>query len=414
MFSHAKKAFKKHDVDVENALEALAGVNLSMHCWQGDDITGFEKAGQSLSGGIQVTGNYPGKARNFEELTQDIDLALSLIPGKHRISLHANYALLGDKPVDRNRLTPENFEPWAKFAKERGLGLDFNPTFFSHPMVKNNLTLASPDPKVRAFWIDHGIASRKIAAYLAEETNSYCLCNVWIPDGMKEVPADRLAPRLLLKDSLDQIFAQKLPQVVDAVESKVFGIGLEAYTVGSSEFYLTYAAQHPGVYCLLDNGHFHPMEMVSDKISSLLCAFDKLPLHITRPMRWDSDHVVRLEDEVIEIAKEIVRNDALDRVLIGLDFFDGSINRIAAWVIGMRNVQKALLIALLTPHEKLKQFQLEGDHTRLLMLSEEIKTLPYGEIWQAFCSKNNIPPDESWFDQVIDYEKQVLLKREGQ
>lgn len=410
MYKQAKKRFENFDVDVGKALKTLERISLSMHCWQGDDITGFEKSDEGLSGGIQVTGNYPGKARNFEELTRDIDFALSLIPGKHRLNLHASYALADD--ADRDSLEPKHFESWVKFANERELGLDFNPTFFAHPMVKNNMTLASYDPAVRSFWISHGIASRKIAAYFAQETGSYSLCNVWIPDGLKDIPADRLTPRELLKDSLNKIFAEKLPNVIDCVESKVFGIGLEAYTVGSSEFYLTYAAKHPGIYCLLDNGHYHPMEMVSDKIPSLLCAFDKLPLHITRPMRWDSDHVIRLEDEVIEIAKEIVRCDAIDRVLIGLDFFDGSINRVAAWVIGMRNVQKALLIALLTPHNRLKQLQNQGDFTRLIMMSEEIKTLPYGEIWREFCRLQNVPEDESWFEQVLAYEKNVLLKRE--
>ncbi|NLB90585.1 MAG: L-rhamnose isomerase [Clostridiales bacterium] len=413
MFKQAQQRFSHYGVDVEQALTKLEEVKLSMNCWQGDDIAGFETIGESLSGGIQVTGNYPGKARNFEELTQDMDMALSLIPGKHRINLHASYAVTKGSDVDRDSLTPSHFAPWTDYAKSRGLGLDFNPTFFSHPKVKENLTLSSGDEQTRAFWIRHGIACREIAAFMAKETDSYTLCNVWIPDGFKDVPADKLRPRLRLKDALDQIFAQPLEGVIDSVESKVFGIGLEAYTVGSSEFYLTYAAQHPGVYCLMDNGHYHPMEMVSDKISALLCAFDKIPLHITRPMRWDSDHVVRLEDELIEITKELVRSNALDKALIGLDFFDASINRVAAWVIGMRNTIKALLIALLTPHDLLKTLQEQGDFTKLFMLSEEIKTLPYGEIWREYCARQQVPVDESWYDQILAYEQKVLFMREG-
>lgn len=413
MFKQANQRFSRQGVDVEKALEALKKVSLSMNCWQGDDITGFENAGESLSGGIQVTGNYPGKARTFEELTQDMDMAWKMIPGKHRVSLHASYALTGDQKIDRDQLSPQHFAPWVKYANQRGLGLDFNPTFFSHPMVKNNATLSSSDPAVQAFWIRHAIASREIAAYLAKETGSYSLCNIWIPDGMKDLPADRFTPRLRLKKALDEIFAAPKQGVIDCVESKVFGIGLEAYTVGSSEFYLTYAAQNSGVYCLMDNGHYHPMEMVSDKIPAMLCAFDKLPLHLTRPIRWDSDHVVRLEDEVIEIAKEIVCCDALDKVLIGLDFFDASINRVAGWIIGMRSTLKALLIALLTPHDRLKNLQEQSDFTRLLMMSEEIKTLPYGEIWREYCRRQNVPEDESWFDQLMTYEQNVLLKREG-
>lgn len=298
-----------------------------------------------------------------------------------------------------------------EFAKKNHLGLDFNPTFFSHPMVKGGLTLSSPDEEVRAFWVRHGIACRRIAAYFAKELGTHCLCNVWIPDGLKDVPADRLSPRKRLEKSLDEIFAEKLPGVVDAVESKVFGIGLEAYTVGSNEFYTAYAARHPGVYNLLDNGHYHPTEVVSDKIPSMLCFFDKVPLHVTRPMRWDSDHVVRLEDEIREIAVEIVRNDATRRVLIGLDYFDASINRVSAWVIGTRNMQKALLNALLMPHEQMKELQTQQRFTELLALQEALKMLPLGAVWEEFCAREQVANDDGWLQDVLAYEKEVLLKR---
>ena len=307
MYQEARERYAAWGVDTDAAIARLKEIPVSIHCWQGDDVTGLENAGEALSGGIQTTGNYPGKARTFEELTADFDKACSLIPGKKRLNLHASYAVMTDtNRADRDELRPEHFRPWVDYAKKRGLGLDFNPTFFSHPMVKNGLTLSSPDENVRRFWIRHGIACRRIAAYFAKKLNTHCLCNVWIPDGLKDVPADRLSPRLRLKNSLDQIFAEKLPGVIDSVESKVFGIGLEAYTVGSNEFYTAYAARQPGVYNLLDNGHYHPQEFVSDKIPAMLCYFDKLPLHITRPMRWDSDHVVRFEDEIREIATEIV------------------------------------------------------------------------------------------------------------
>ena len=335
-----------------------------------------------------------------------------MIPGRHRVNVHAFYGIYPDgKPVDRDQIKPEHFRPWVDYAKARGLGLDFNPTFFSHPMVKDGLTLSSPDENVRRFWIRHGIACRRIAAYFAKELNTHCLCNVWIPDGLKDVPADRLSPRLRLKDSLDQIFAEKLPGVIDSVESKVFGIGLEAYTVGSNEFYTAYAARQPGVYNLLDNGHYHPQEFVSDKIPAMLCYFDKLPLHITRPMRWDSDHVVRFEDEIREIATEIVRCNATERVLIGLDFFDASINRVAAWVIGARNVEKALLWALLMPHDRLRTLQDEDRFTELLMAQEELKTLPFGAVWEEYCRQCDVPENEGWFQTVEKYEADVLKGR---
>ncbi len=399
-------------IDCEQALETLGRIPISIHCWQGDDVTGFENSTQALSGGIQTTGNYPGKARSFEELTADLDQALALIPGRKRINLHASYAVTGGQAVARDALLPAHFAPWVDYARARGLGIDFNPTFFSHPMVKEGLTLSSPDDAVRAYWVRHGIACRRIAAYFARELGTHCLCNVWIPDGLKDVPADRRSPRLRLKDSLDKIFAETLEGVIDSVESKVFGIGLEAYTVGSSEFYIGYAATHPGVYNLLDNGHYHPTEMTDDKIASLLCYFDKVPLHVTRPMRWDSDHVVRFTDELRDIACEIVRCDALEQVLIGLDFFDASINRVAAWATGARNMQKALLWALLMPHERLRAMQNEGRFTELMAAQEDLKTLPFGDVWQTYCARQGIPGDGQWYPMVAEYERTVLQGRE--
>lgn len=412
-YSVAAERYAEIGADAEHAMAALAGVPISIHCWQGDDVNGLENTGAALSGGIQATGNYPGRARSFAELTADLDQALRLIPGKKRLNLHASYAVFENgEHAERDELQPIHFRAWVEYAKSRGLGLDFNPTFFSHPMVKNGLTLSSPDDEVRAYWVRHGQACRRIAAYFAKELGTPSLCNVWIPDGLKDVPADRLTPRLRLKDSLDRIFAEKLPGVVDSVESKVFGIGVEAYTVGSHEFYLAYAAAHPGVYDLLDNGHFHPTEMVSDKISAMLCQFDRLPLHVTRPVRWDSDHVLRLDDELKEIAAELVRCDALDKAMIGLDFFDASINRVAAWVIGARNLQKALLSALLTPHRKLAALQDEARFTELLAAQEDLKTLPFGDVWAAYCEKQGVPADGAWYPQVAQYEQTVLKARQ--
>lgn len=407
----ARQRYAQLGLDTEAALTALKEIPVSIHCWQGDDVHGFD-SDESLSGGIQATGNYPGKARTPQELMADFEKALSMIGGAKRLNLHASYAIFAPgKKVDRDALEPRHFQPWVEFAKKNHLGLDFNPTFFSHPMVKGGLTLSSPDEEVRAFWVRHGIACRRIAAYFAKELGTHCLCNVWIPDGLKDVPADRLSPRKRLEKSLDEIFAEKLPGVVDAVESKVFGIGLEAYTVGSNEFYTAYAARHPGVYNLLDNGHYHPTEVVSDKIPSMLCFFDKVPLHVTRPMRWDSDHVVRLEDEIREIAVEIVRNDATRRVLIGLDYFDASINRVSAWVIGTRNMQKALLNALLMPHEQMKELQTQQRFTELLALQEALKMLPLGAVWEEFCAREQVANDDGWMQNVLAYEKEVLLKR---
>ncbi|MDR2193746.1 MAG: L-rhamnose isomerase [Treponema sp.] len=411
LFDHAKQKYAQAGVDVEKAMSILADIPISIHCWQGDDVTGFEVSGEALSGGIQATGNYQGKARTPEELMADFEKAASLIPGTKRINLHASYAITGGKTVDRDALLPEHFKRWVEFAKKNHLGIDFNPTFFSHHMAKDGLTLSHPDATVRAFWIRHGIACRRIAAWIAEQLGMPVLNNLWIPDGYKDIPADRRGPRERLMQSLDTIYAEKHPGVIDSVESKVFGIGVEAYTVGSSEFYISYAATHPGIYPLLDNGHYHPTEMVSDKIPALLLFFDKLPLHITRGVRWDSDHVVLFEDEIREIAKEIVRNDALDRILIGLDFFDASINRIAAWVIGCRSMRKALLYALLQPNSRLKKLQDEARYSELMMLHEELKTYPFGAVWESYCEQEKVPPDETWFTDVERYEQDVLCKR---
>lgn len=406
----AKEQFALEGIDTEEAMKKLAEVPVSVHCWQGDDVIGLDGAG-SLSGGIQTTGNYPGRARNFEELKKDIAKAFSLMPGKLRLNLHASYAILNGENVDRNAYRPEHFAPWVKFAKELKLdGIDFNPTMFSHPMVKGGLTLSSPDEEVRKFWVDHCIACLKIAEYFADEMGSPCLVNIWIPDGLKDVPADRLTPRLRLKDSLDKILAcgYNRDKAVVAVESKVFGIGVESYTVGSNEFYQNYAAKN-GICCLLDNGHYHPLEYVSDKIPALLAFYDKLALHVTRGVRWDSDHVVILDDEIKEIAKEIVRCNALDKVMIGLDYFDASINRLSAWVTGERSMQKALLQALLMPHAKLAKLQDEGNFTCLMAESERLKDLPYGAVWAEYLKRQG--KEERYYEQISKYEKEELSKR---
>lgn len=411
-YEEAKKMYAGLSVDTDKALEILGKTPISMHCWQGDDVTGFDQDGP-LTGGIQTTGNYPGKARTPQELMEDIDKVFSLVPGKHKLNLHASYAIFEKgESVDRDKIEPRHFRKWVEFAKERGIGLDFNPTFFSHPMVKDNLTLSSQETEVREFWIRHCQACIRISEYFASELGVPCLMNIWIPDGYKDIPADRVAPRARFKDSLDKILSipYDKEKVLVALESKVFGIGLESYTVGSAEFTMNYAMKN-GILPLMDNGHYHPTEMVSDKISSMLLFHDKIALHVTRPVRWDSDHVVLLDDETKEIAKEIVRNDALDRVVCGLDFFDASINRISAWTVGMRNFQKALLYALLSPNETLRQLQEEGRLTEVMMLQEEVKTYPFGAVWDYFCEKNGVPVRESWYEEVKKYEEEVLCRR---
>ena len=408
----AKKQYEQWGVNVEEALEKLKNIPISIHCWQGDDIAGFEVNQSELSGGIDVTGNYPGKATNPQELRSDLEKALSLIPGKHRVNLHAIYAETNGEVVERDELEPKHFENWVNWAKENDLGLDFNPTLFSHEKASEGLTLTHPNEEIREFWIQHCIASRKIGEYFGKELGTPALTNIWIPDGYKDIPSDRLTPRKRLKESLDKIFAVETDEQynLDAVESKVFGIGSESYVVGSHEFYMGYALKNNKL-CLLDTGHYHPTETVSNKISSMLLFSDKLALHVSRPVRWDSDHVVILDDELKEIGMEIVRNDALNKVIIGLDFFDASINRVAAWTIGTRNMIKSLLNALLLPHDKLKQLQEEGNFTDRLALMEEFKTYPFGAIWDYYCEQMNVPVRETWLTEVKKYEEDILSKR---
>lgn len=408
MYNNAKQEYAKYGVDTEAAIAKLKDIPVSIHCWQGDDVVGLDGGG-SLSGGIQTTGNYPGRARNFEELKADIKKAFSLMPGKKRLNLHASYAVGAD--VDRDKYYLKHFAEWVKFAKEIGLqGIDFNPTMFSHKNVKDGLTLSGPDEKIRQFWIDHCIACLHIAEYFADEFKSPCAFNIWIPDGFKDLPADRLTPRLRLKDSLDKILAcgYDRNKVIVAVESKVFGIGVESYTVGSNEFYQNYAAKN-NICCLLDNGHYHPLEYVSDKIPALLAFYDTVALHVTRGVRWDSDHVVLFEDELKEIAKEIVRNDAAEKVLIGLDYFDASINRLSAWVTGQRAMQKALLYALLIDHEKLRSLQDISDFTALMVKQEEYKTLPFGAVWKEYLKRESLTED--YLTDIRIYESKVLKER---
>lgn len=410
-FLEAKEIYQNMGIDVEQAISQLQNFPVSMHCWQGDDVVGFDGAG-SLSGGIQTTGNYPGKARNPKELMDDIDMALKLIPGKKRINLHASYAIFEDgEKVDRDAIEPKHFQKWVEFAKERGLGLDFNPTIFSHPKAEG-LTLSSADKDIRDFWIRHCQACIRISEYFASELGTPCLMNIWIPDGLKDIPGDRLTPRKRFKESLDEILSMDYDKekILVCLESKVFGIGMESYTVGSSEFTINYAKTRD-ILPLMDNGHYHPTEVVSDKLSAMLLFHDKVALHVTRPVRWDSDHVVLFDDETKEIAKEIVRNDAMERVLLGLDFFDASINRIAAWVVGMRNMQKAMLFALLQPYDELRTLQDAGDFTKIMMIQEELKTYPFSDIWDEYCQRNQVPVREKWYQDVKKYETDVLAKR---
>ena len=410
MYDSAKKVYSAYGVDTEKALAALAEIPVSVHCWQGDDVKGFDGDGD-LSGGIQTTGNYPGSARNFEELKADLKKAFSLMPGKKRLNVHACYAVLNGEKVDRDAYLPKHFAPWVAFAKEEGLdGIDFNPTMFSHKNMKDGLSLSSPHEKIRNFWIKHCIACLKIAEYFADETGTPCVVNIWIPDGYKVVPADRLTPRLRLKDSLDKILAcgYDKKKVIVAVESKVFGIGIESYTVGSNEFYQNYAAKN-GICCLLDNGHYHPLEYVSDKIPALLAFYDTVALHVTRGVRWDSDHVVLVEDELKEIAKEIVRNGATQKVKIALDYFDASINRLSALITGQRAMQKALLYALLCNHDELKALQDNADFTALMVKQEEYKMLPFGAVWAEYLSRQGLKED--YLSEVREYERGVLKTR---
>jgi L-rhamnose isomerase len=412
-YTEAKEIYKSYGIDTEEVLDILANKAISINCWQGDDVVGFDNPDGGAGNGIATTGNYPGRARNFEELKSDFLKAISLIPGKKRINLHACYAVFTDENpwVDRDQLEYKHFAPWVQFAKENNLGIDFNPTIFSHKKVVNGMTLSSPHADIRQFWIDHCIASRRIAEEIGKQLNDKVLNNIWIPDGFKDTPADRLAPRIRLKDALDEIFKEPCPHVIDSVESKFFAIGVESYTTGSNEFYTAYAASHKGVYNLIDAGHYHPSEFISDKISAMLCYFDYLPLHVTRPVNWDSDHVVSFDDETKEICKEIVRNHALDKVLIGLDFFDASINRVAAWVIGTRNIEKCLLFALLQPNQELQQAEYDEDFTKRLMLMEEAKTLPFTDVWTEYCKRQNVPVGREWYEVVKQYEEDVTFRR---
>ncbi|MBQ3048364.1 MAG: L-rhamnose isomerase [Oscillospiraceae bacterium] len=412
-YESAKAIYASFGVDTDAAIEKLKTIPIAIHCWQGDDVTGFDQDGP-LTGGIQATGNYPGKAKTPEELMSDLDKAMSLCPGKKKLNLHASYAIFEPgEYVDRDKIEPKHFKKWLDYAKERGMGIDFNPTFFSHPNIKDGLTLCSPDEEVRKFWVEHGKACIRISQYFAEETGIPCVMNIWIGDGLKDIPGDSMGPRMRYKQSLEEIFAEPHDKnmVKPCVESKVFGIGVEAYTSGSADFALSFAATHDGCLPLMDNGHYHPTEVVSDKISALLCFFPEIALHVTRPIRWDSDHVVLFDDETKEMAKEIVRCDALDRVYMALDFFDASINRISAWTVGIRSWQKALLAALCTPHAELKKLQDVGNFTKLMYLNEEIKTLPFGDIWQKYCEECGVISDGSWFEEVLKYEQEVLSKR---
>ncbi|MGP9419510.1 L-rhamnose isomerase [Pseudomonas reactans] len=407
----AKERFSQLGIDAEDAMQKLDTLPVSMHCWQGDDVAGFENPEGALTGGIQATGSYPGKAKNAQQLRADLEQALSLIPGPNRLNLHALY-LESDKPVARNEIEPKHFSQWVEWAKKNQLGLDFNPSCFSHPLSADGFTLSHANPEIRQFWIEHCQASRRISASFGKALNTPSVMNIWIPDGMKDLTVDRLAPRERLLSALDEVIAEKLDphHHIDAVESKLFGIGTESYTVGSNEFYLGYASSRQTALCL-DAGHFHPTEVISDKISSVMLYVPRLLLHVSRPVRWDSDHVVLLDDETQAIANEIIRHKLFDRVHIGLDFFDASINRIAAWVIGTRNMKKALLRALLEPTDLLKKLENEGDYTARLALLEEQKCLPWQAVWDMYCLRHDVPVGSQWLDNVRHYEKTELAKR---
>jgi len=409
----ARERYAQQGVDTEVALQCLQAIPLSLHCWQGDDVVGLEQAGVDLGGGLAVTGNYPGRARNADELRADADVACRLIPGKKRFNLHACYAETHGQRVARDELQPEHFHRWIDWARERQLGLDFNPTFFAHPRAADGFTLAHRDRAVRQFWIDHGIACRRIGAAMGRALKSPCVTNVWIPDGYKDLPVDRAAPRHRLCESLDEVFREPFPgeDLRDAVECKLFGLGSECYVVGSHEFYLGYAATRRKLLCL-DTGHFHPTELVSDKISSVLCWVPELLLHLSRGVRWDSDHVVTFNEELQAIAHEIIRGGERERVHWGLDFFDASINRIAAWVIGARNVLKAILVALLEPVDRLRAAEQEGDYTARLAWLEESKSLPWGAVWDYYCLLQEAPVGDSWLAEVRRYEREILFSRQ--
>ena len=416
-YLQAKEIYAKWGIDTDKAIETLKTVPVALHCWQGDDVRGFDQKVDALSGGIQTTGNYPGRARTPEELMADLDVALKLMPGTKKLNLHACYAIFDEENggwVDRDKIEPKHFKKWVDFCKERGLGCDFNPTFFSHPKC-DPLTLSSPNEETRKFWIEHGKACIRISQYFAEELGQPCVMNIWTGDGFKDIPADRMGPRVRYKESIDEILSEPFDfnKVKPCVESKVFGIGVEAYTVGSAEFSLSYAAANSDKCIpLMDNGHYHPTEVVSDKIPALLAFFPEIALHVTRPIRWDSDHVVLLDDETKEISKEIVRCGGLDgRVKIALDYFDASINRVSAWVVGLRNLQKALLMALLSPEKALKDMQDSDNWTELMVVSEELKTLPFGDVWTEYCEACGVPCDGEWFETVKKYEKEILIKR---
>jgi L-rhamnose isomerase len=412
-YEAARQRYAELGVDTDKAMERLAGTAISLHCWQGDDVGGFETTQGLTGGGIMATGAYPGRARTPDELRCDLVKVFSLLPGRHRLSLHASYLETGGKKVERNEVQPEHFATWIDWAKAQGIGMDFNSTFFSHPRAESGFTLSSYDNGIRKFWIEHGIACRKIGAYMGKQLGTTCVTNLWIPDGFKDTPIDRKRPRQILKDSLDEIFAEKIDPTynLDAVESKLFGIGSESCVIGSHEFYLGYAVKNNILLCL-DAGHFHPTEVISDKISSVLCYLDEILLHVSRPVRWDSDHVVILSDELRAIAEEIVRGDYLQRIHIGLDFFDASINRIAAWVIGARCMLKALLIALLEPTDTLRRMETSGDYTSRLAMLEELKTLPFGAVWDYYCRKTDVPAGDAWLKEVKDYEAKVTSKRQ--
>jgi L-rhamnose isomerase len=411
-FASAKEQYAEWGVDVHAALTRLATIAISLHCWQGDDVGGFENNGQELGGGLAVTGRYPGKAHTADELRSDLDKTPSLLPGSHRLNLHASYAETGGRTVERDALEPQHFQRWIDWAKSRQIGMDFNPTYFAHPLAADGTTLTHPEKAVRQFWIDHGIACRHIGAAIGKALETPCVTNVWIPDGCKDTPIDRKGPRQRLVEALDAIFAEPLDRryIRDAVEGKLFGLGSESYVVGSQEFYLGYALTRHKLLCL-DTGHYHPTEIVSDKISAVLVYLDEILLHVSRGVRWDSDHVVVLSDELEAIAQELVRGEYLDRVHIGLDFFDASINRVAAWVIGARAMLKALLLALLEPTDTLRQLEANGDTTARLALLEELKALPFGAVWDHYCRSRDVPAGRDWLAEVKAYERDVQLKR---